>query len=282
MVSCQQTFPSSEKTKYMIFTHSEDRINFKELNIVLNYNEPGRNNPDLISRLDFVNSKSKEPYIKFLGVHLDPKLDFKIHMNYIGKKISTALYLIRSAKHLLSSNSLKTLYYSLVHCHLIYCIEVWSCGHQASLNKLFLKQKQAIRVITGSKYNSHTEPLFKRLEILPLHLLARCFKLQFMYKFINNRLPTSFNNMWMLNRNRELNHNLRNANDLVVPFIHLKRLENLPFISYAKLWNDLIPELKSITSKSLFYSNLKSLSLSSLSEVVHCTHLFCRDCSSSS
>ena len=48
MVSCQQTFPSSEKTKYMIFTHSEDRINFKELNIVLNYNEPGRNNPDLI------------------------------------------------------------------------------------------------------------------------------------------------------------------------------------------------------------------------------------------
>ena len=30
----------------MIFTHSEDRINFKELNIVLNYNEPGRNNPE--------------------------------------------------------------------------------------------------------------------------------------------------------------------------------------------------------------------------------------------
>ena len=33
----------------MVFTHSEDRINFKELNIVLNYNEPSRNNPDLIS-----------------------------------------------------------------------------------------------------------------------------------------------------------------------------------------------------------------------------------------
>ena len=47
-------------------------------------------------------------------------------------------------------------------------------------------QKSAIRIITGSSYNSHTEPLFKRLQILPLPDLISFSKLQFMRRFSQN------------------------------------------------------------------------------------------------
>jgi hypothetical protein len=42
------------------------------------------------------------------------------------------------------------------------------------------KQKDAVRIVTLSPYNSHTEPLFKKLNILPLKQLIMYFKIQFM------------------------------------------------------------------------------------------------------
>ena len=32
--------------------------------------------------------------------------------------------------------------------------------------RLFKQQKQCVRIITGSRYNSHTDPLFKKTRIL--------------------------------------------------------------------------------------------------------------------
>ena len=37
-----------------------------------------------------------------------------------------------------------------------------------SINKNFKLQKAAVRIVSGASYNSHTEPLFKKLEILTL------------------------------------------------------------------------------------------------------------------
>ena len=39
---------------------------------------------------------------------------------------------------------------------------IW--GHQAK--RLNLVQKRAVRILTASKYNSHTEPVFKQTNIL--------------------------------------------------------------------------------------------------------------------
>jgi hypothetical protein len=98
------------------------------------------------------------------------------------------MYFLRSAKNMLSEKSLKALYYSLVHCHLVYGVQVWSCDSQSFLKAsrvLRKKQKDAIRIISLSSYNAHTEPLFKRLNILPIPLkqIIDYFKIQFMHQF---------------------------------------------------------------------------------------------------
>ena len=56
--------------------------------------------------------------------------------------------------------------------------------------------------MNGSKYNSHTEPLFKELKILPLDALIKFFNLQFMQHFIQGFLPASFNSVWLTNEER--------------------------------------------------------------------------------
>ena len=62
--------------------------------------------------------------------------------------------------------------------------------------------KKRPRVINGSKYNSHTEPIFKSLGILPLNSLIKFFNLQFMQNYVQGFLPTSFNTVWLTNEER--------------------------------------------------------------------------------
>ena len=110
-------------------------------------------------------------------------------------------------KNTLNQNSLLLLYNSIFHCHLLYAIIIWSCSRSGPLNEIFKMQKSAIRIITGSSYNSHTEPLFKRLQILPLPDLISFSKLQFMHRFLQKFLPSSFNETWIKNSVRNIGEN---------------------------------------------------------------------------
>ena len=67
------------------------------------------------------------------------------------------------------------------------------------LTKFSNLQKTAVRIISGSAYNAHTEPLFKSLEILPLPDLILFSKLQFMQKITQHFLPISFSETWVRN-----------------------------------------------------------------------------------
>ena len=96
--------------------------------------------------------------------------------------------MLRTVKKILPPTSLKMVYYTIFHCHLIYAIQVWSCCTQKLINDLFKLQKSAIRIICNVNYNSHTEPLFKREDILPLPDLISFFKVQFMHRFSQNFL----------------------------------------------------------------------------------------------
>jgi hypothetical protein len=79
----------------------------------------------------------------------------------------------------------------------------------------------AIRLIFNAKYNAHTEPLFKKSEILPLMSLCEFFKLQFRQQFVQGFLPVTFSETWVTNAIRRLDQpqiELRNRNYINIPF----------------------------------------------------------------
>ena len=49
-------------------------------------------------------------------------------------------------------------------------------------------QKRAVRIITLNRYNSHTEPLLKQLEILKIEDQLKLQELKFYYKYIHSNL----------------------------------------------------------------------------------------------
>ena len=264
------------KTKFMIFTLNENNIDFTDLNICLNYNDIGKNDQNLIKRLSYINSESEIPAMKFLGVYIDPKMSFTYHIEQLRKKLASSVYIMKKCSNFLSEAALTSLYYSLVHSHLVYCNLVWSCG--SSIQSLVNLQKRAIRTVTGSKYNAHTGPLFQHKQILPLADLIKMSKIQFMYDYRQNRTPASFNQVWKTNADRLLQiHDLRiSTNEFYVEISRLKRFELFPIYNFSRIWNDIDDNFRNIENRKQFTAILKADMLTSLP--TECTRLFCHVC----
>ena len=110
---------------------------------------------------------------------------------------------------------LVTLYNSLIASHLNYGILAWGIV-ATRLEKL---QKKAIRLITNSKYIAHTNPLFKRLQLLKFVDIFKLRDLKFYYNLYNGLLPV-YRNVFLDFIKREPPRVLRN------PLIHEPILKN--------------------------------------------------------
>jgi hypothetical protein len=273
-----------KKTQFMIFSNSPT-IRTTRIDLNCDDNNENQSLPHLISPIQQIFDTDPVPAVRFLGVFFDPNLNFKFHINKIRSKIVRSLFILRSVRNIISENSLTQLYYTLIHCHLIYAIQIWSSTKLSFYGELFKLQKASIRIITNSKYNAHTEPLFKKCNILPLPDLINFFKVQFMHHFTQNFLPISFNYTWLRNSVRNLGENeivLRNNNDLQIPFSRLKTTDQHPLISFPKIWENFPDiQIKFIRNKIEFDEKLKSFYLDDLSSIVNCNRLFCYSCSTS-
>ena len=76
--------------------------------------------------LERIGNDCNEQSTKFLGMHIDEYLTWKKHISEVTKKVSRALFSIKQVKHVLPLDSLRTLYYALIHPHLCYGITPWA------------------------------------------------------------------------------------------------------------------------------------------------------------
>jgi len=158
-------------------------------------------------------------------------LSFKTHIETTSKKISKSIYCISRAKNLLSNKSLKSLYFALVHPHLLYCINIYSCAAPSNLKRLIILQKKAIRLINRAPALAHTQELFFNSNILPLEKLIQQAKLNFMHSIEYGYGPPTFLNLWQKNYERNPNsQNLRNANDYYLPAIRVDSFKKNPLV----------------------------------------------------
>ena len=102
------------------------------------------------------------------------------------------------------------LYNSMVLSRLNYSVIAW--GYQpGGIIKL---QKKALRIISGSKYNAHTEPICKHLHVLKFEHILELRILKFFYKLRNNQLPSYFENFNVRTNIEVHGYNTRSAGNI--------------------------------------------------------------------
>ena len=186
-----------KKTKAMVFRMPQKKI--IQPNIQING-----------SNIEFV-----ENFI-FLGITINNKLNWNRHINKVTNKISKTVGILNKLRSFLPSDVLQTIYNTLILPHLIYGILAW--GRQT--NAIHTIQKRAIRIIAASKYNAHTEPLFKQLNLLKASDICKLQELKFYHKLINRQLPKYFE-CFVYQTNLDLhNYNTRRGHRLHIPRIN--------------------------------------------------------------
>ena len=181
-----------KKTKFMLFHFRQRHIGHLVPNLEINGHEIER-----VTEFDF------------LGLTIDEHMNWNAHVQKISNKIARALGVISRLKRFLPDYILRTIYNTLVLPHLQYAILSW--GFNGS--RVIKLQKRAIRLIAISKYNAHTEPLFKKLNLLNFTDIFNLNALKFYYKHQNSDLPLYFVDMFSPVSERH-NYNTRGSSHL--------------------------------------------------------------------
>ena len=173
--------------------------------------------------------------IKYLGIYIDPGLSWKNHIIHVKDKISKISFLINREKRNLPSKLKRTLYSTLIAPYFNYAAVCWSGATKATLNPIIKLQKRIVRMIDNKKFNSQTEPIFKRLRILPLEHQKHYADAVTGYKVWHKLAPGAIVEDFA--KAPSLNTRSGSTNLFKVPLVRSSLLQKLPWYSVPNLWN---------------------------------------------
>lgn len=108
-------------------------------------------------------------HTKFLGIVIDPQLNWKHHIEYLAAKISSFTYALRMITKSVNEAAALASYYAYVNSRIKYGIIFW--GNSVEANRIFKLQKTCIRSIFHLKRSDTCRILFKQKRILTLPCL---------------------------------------------------------------------------------------------------------------
>ena len=209
-------------------------------------------------------------YTKFLGVFIDSKFLWNIHISKMSSTISRSIGIMRNLYCKLPTTSLFNLYNTLILPYLTYCNIVWGCAAKTNLEVLLKLQKKAIRIVTKSKYLASTDQLFHKLNILKIIDIYRMQVAIFVYLVYNygktchveiSEASLFYNRFHFKLYNKP--YAIRNVNDsLLVPYSRTNVRGHSICCAGPIIWNALPLHVRNSLSMKCFKSSIKSYLIS--------------------
>lgn len=126
-------------------------------------------NPDVItcscSTLQHSNS------VRYLGVHLDSLLTWKDHLDTIVRKLRKLIYIFKTLRSIVDTQTLKSVYLSLVQSILTYCITVWGGSAKTRFLRVERAQRAILKVMFHKPVLFPTSEVFKIAKVLTVRQL---------------------------------------------------------------------------------------------------------------
>ena len=207
--------------------------------------------------------------IKYLGIIIDNKLNWKGHIAELSKKLSRAVGLIYKIRHMCPTAVLRSLYFSLFHSHLSYGLVLWGTTNQSYIDKIRTLQNRALKAIafTNNDINTNTNHIYFDLKILNIDHQLQVQLPSLMWDYDHNTLPLPYLDHF---KRANLVHNYRTRAASKGSLYHCKvhtYKHGIKYFNYLgiKILNDLksMRIYQDATCNSYFMKELKSDLLSS-------------------
>ena len=171
-------------------------------------------------------------------------------------------------RNLLDGMHLKLLFSAYIKSHIDYADIFYCLCNKRTLLPLEKIYKKAIRILEGANYRAHTIPLFIKNKILPIKENSTLNTLKIMFRCDRGNFPHCIKDFWRRNRNVS-GRDSRNKDKFYHETINYNHLENHPYFSFPKLYNELPDDFKlPAVGEKEFVKLVKSYLFDSLEEQV--------------
>ena len=88
---------------------------------------------------------------KFLGIVIDDRLNFKIHINRLCNRLAFHIGVIRRISKFLPTETLQSLYFSFIQSHLCFGLPVWGSCAPTNLRRVISLQRRALQLCQSNR-----------------------------------------------------------------------------------------------------------------------------------
>jgi hypothetical protein len=225
------------------FTANKLALNLDKTNIIKSVTN---NSPQCALSTGYNGKRIEESAnTKFLDLQIDDHLNWKNHIDQMIPKLSWACYAVRSMFHIVNIYTMKSIYFAYFQSIMKYGIILG--GNSSNSTRVFTLQKKIIRIMAGAKPRNSCRSLFKKLDILPLPC-----------EYIFSLMNFTVNNLELFQTNSTVHSvNTRNKNHLHRPIANHSCFQKGAHYVGIKIFNSLLPSLKTILDKETFKVALK-------------------------
>ena len=198
---------------------------------------------------------------KDLGVTVDEKLNFKLHISQKIAKANTMIYLVKHYFKHLDTEMLKLLYKSLIRPHLEYCSPVWSPVTKTDIRKIEGVQRRATKLVPELSNLPYPERL-KILQLPTLEYRRTRQDLILIYNYVNQNIlldPHTYCTVCRNNQNMltPITSGTRGHPYRFAIQRHPTNRKKFLTARALPLWNRLQPETVTATSLNAFKSRMR-------------------------
>ena len=197
--------------------------------------------------------------IKYLGITLDNKLKWDIHIANLKKSLSRVVGMTYKLRHFVSLNTLRLLYFGLFQSKLVYGILNYGRASNYLLSSLQVLQNQYLRSSLHAKQRTPINSLYRQFNVLKVIDIFKLQLAKFMFNYHNNNLPSVFQ-CYFKNLHQIHSYNTRQKS---LQNYFLESCSNnfdqtkLKYLG-TKIWNQIPSEIKQ-SSLPIFVKNYKFL-----------------------
>lgn len=182
---------------------------------------------------------------KFLGTHLDSKLSWNKHIDFVCSKLNSAYFAILQMKSHINVEGLLSIYYGLAYSHVANNIVSWGIAN--NIQRVLIGQKRIIRLIFNKGRMESCRNVYIQNNILtvPSILLWKCALYVFKHK-------SNFKSVGGYH-----SYSTRHGNNLSTSLHKTSLFENSPDYNFIKIFNKLPVQLREMKGYYKFKKQTK-------------------------
>ena len=150
-------------------------------------------------------------FIRYLGMYIDKFLNWNVHLEELGKKLSRANGVISKLRYNVPLNICKQVYYAIFFSYLNIGSNVWCFTRENNINNVQILQNKCVRIMTFAPFNSNTDQSFIDLGLLKVREIIKMNQLKVVYDFYDKKLPDDLMSLFVLSSNVHTTNQVLNS-----------------------------------------------------------------------